>query len=185
TFGPHQGLMTVRRDLHDRLTNQGHYFNAAAPHKKLTPAGPDHAQIAAAAGIADYFDAIHAHHFADEVEAAERGRRVHDLFRQTEQRRLAPLLDWLSLRDAVRIVGPADAAIRAPTVAVIPDKNPAFLARELVEHKVMADNGDFYAVRVLDGLGIRLDPGVLRLSFVHYTSEAEINQLMAALDAVL
>lgn len=186
TYGPHQGVMTVRRSLLDQLANQGHYFNAEYPHKKLTPAGPDHAQIAAAAGMADYFDAIYDHHFAAKADPAERGRQVHNLFRQAEQQRLAPLLDWLSQRDDLAVVGPTDAAIRAPTVAVVAkNKSAAFLARELAEHKIMAGSGDFYAVRVLEGLDIALNPGVLRLSFVHYTSEAEINQLIAALDSVL
>lgn len=49
----------------------------------------------------------------------------------------------------------------------------------------MASAGDFYAVRPLEALGIDPARGVLRLSFVHYTSEAEVAQLMLALDAVL
>ncbi|MCH1482897.1 MAG: aminotransferase class V-fold PLP-dependent enzyme, partial [Alphaproteobacteria bacterium] len=63
TFGPHQGVMVVRRALADRLANQAHFFNAGARTKRLTPAGPDHAQIAACAGMADYVDALYAHHF--------------------------------------------------------------------------------------------------------------------------
>ena len=43
TYGPHQGIMVVRRALAERLPNQGHYFNAGRPTKRLTPAGPDHA----------------------------------------------------------------------------------------------------------------------------------------------
>ncbi|MDJ0757145.1 MAG: aminotransferase class V-fold PLP-dependent enzyme [Ardenticatenaceae bacterium] len=184
TFGPHQGLMVVRRPILEKLTNQSHYFNASSPRKKLIPAGPDHAQIAAAAGIADYFDAVYAHHFQEEVEAAERGRRLHTLFRQTEQTRLTPLLGWLNRRDDVQLVGPDTE--RAPTVAIISkNKKANFLARELAEHKIMANSGHFYAVRVLEGMGIPLDPGVLRLSFVHYTNEEEVTQLIEALDAVL
>jgi hypothetical protein len=53
--------MVVRRALAERLPNQGHYFNAGLRLKRLVPAGPDHAQIAACAGIADYVDALHAH----------------------------------------------------------------------------------------------------------------------------
>lgn len=48
TYGPHQGLMVVRRETLAELENQNHFFNAEYPHKKLVPAGPDHAQIAAA-----------------------------------------------------------------------------------------------------------------------------------------
>ncbi len=186
TYGPHQGLMVARQPLVDQLANQAHYFNAPYRRKKITPAGPDHAQIAAAAGVVDYFDALYDHHFSEEVEPAERGRRVHALLCEAEQARLAPLLAWLSQRKGVSIVGPAEATQRTPTVAVISQKNEAgFIARELAEHRIMASSGDFYAVRVLEGMGIPLKPGVLRMSFVHYTSEAEINQLITALDTVL
>jgi selenocysteine lyase/cysteine desulfurase len=63
TYGPHQGLMVIRRDLGMRLPNQGHYFNEGSLYKRFTPAGPDHAQVAACAGMADYMDAVYAHHF--------------------------------------------------------------------------------------------------------------------------
>ena len=50
TYGPHQGVMVIRRALGEALPNQGHYFNADTLYKRFTPAGPDHAQIAACAG---------------------------------------------------------------------------------------------------------------------------------------
>ncbi len=50
TYGPHQGVMAVRPELAMQLPNQGHFFNDAKPRYRLTPAGPDHAQIAASAG---------------------------------------------------------------------------------------------------------------------------------------
>ena len=47
TYGPHQGIMVIRRELGALLPNQAHYFNADVLYKRFTPAGPDHAQIAA------------------------------------------------------------------------------------------------------------------------------------------
>ena len=185
TWGPHQGVMTVRRRVSDSLPNQSHWFNEDEIHKRLVPAGPDHAQVAAMNGVADYLDAVHEAHFDDGALPAERGQRVHDLIRAHETALLAPLLDFLSSRTDVRIVGPEKADQRVPTVAVLPSKDPAEVAEALVEHKVMAGAGDFYAVRVLEAMDIAPDPGVLRLSFVHYTSVAEIDQLIAALDATL
>lgn len=188
TFGPHQGLMVVRRPVLEQLTNQSHYFNGGSPRKKLIPAGPDHAQVAASSGIADYFDAVYEHHFSADgkVDSAERGRQLHDLFRTAEQTITAPLLDWLDARSDVTLIGPKDAATHAPTVAITVHNHPAsFVARELAEHNVMVSSGDFYAVRVLEGMNIPLDPGVLRMSFVHYTSADDVNQLISALDAVL
>lgn len=186
TYGPHQGLMVIRDPLLDELVTQGHFFNAEVKHKKLVPAGPDHAQVAAAAGIADYLDAIDAHHFPESAPAVERGHRVHELFRQAEKARLAPLLDWLSHRPDVRIVGPADPAIRVPTVSVTTrTHSTAFVARQLAEDGIMASHGHFYAVRPLDAMGIPRDPGVLRMSFVHYTTDEDVTRLVEALDSIL
>ena len=61
----------------------------------------------------------------------------------------------------------------------------AAVAARLAKHGVMAGGGDFYGVRVIRALGEDPDHGVLRLSFVHYTTKAEINQLLNALDAEL
>ena len=49
----------------------------------------------------------------------------------------------------------------------------------------MAAGGNFYAQRLLQAVGIDPDHGVLRLSFVHYTTTEEISQLIAALNAEL
>lgn len=194
TWGPHLGLMTVRRELLDRMANQGHFFNAGDPRKVVTPAGPDHAQIAAAAGVVHYLDLLHAHHMkappshqvADEPGPAERARRVAALIQRHEELLLAPLLAWLRDRNDVRLIGPDDPAIRAPTVSIVPTRKPiADVVRTLTEHKLMVGSGDFYAVRPLDGMSVPLDPGVLRMSFVHYTTPAEVEQLVAGLAVAL
>ena len=49
----------------------------------------------------------------------------------------------------------------------------------------MAGAGDFYATRTIDALGCDPQEGVLRLSFVHYTTSSEVEQLMKGLDATL
>jgi selenocysteine lyase/cysteine desulfurase len=49
----------------------------------------------------------------------------------------------------------------------------------------MAGVGDFYAVRLLETMGVSPEDGAVRLSFVHYTSRDEINQAIAALDDIL
>ncbi|WP_299615035.1 aminotransferase class V-fold PLP-dependent enzyme [Pelagibius sp.] len=188
TYGPHQGLMTVKRDLAERLENQAHFFNADRIKKKLTPAGPDHAQIAASAGIADYFDALHDHHFSGDgtVEPAERGRRVHALMEDQEKALLAPLLDHLRQRNDIRILGPSDPAVRAPTVAIHPKNKPAdAVVARLREQQIAACVSNFYAYRLVEAMGVAPNPGVLRLSFVHYTSPEDIERLIVALDRAL
>lgn len=184
-YGPHQGIMAIRRELGFKLPNQGHWFNGETLYKRFTPAGPDHAQIAASAGIAEYFDALHAHHFAPEADPAKRAAAVHDLMRAHEVRLLQPLLDYLSARNDLRLIGPAEAARRAPTVAVALDRPAEPVSAALAGHGIHCWAGDFYAGRPLQAMGVDPARGVLRLSFTHYTTEAELARLIAALDAVL
>jgi len=185
TFGPHQGVMTLRGDLVWRLANQGHYFNEGDVHKRLVPAGPDHAQIAALAGIADYIDAIYSRHFTTNLAADGRARRVHDLMQAEERALMAPLIDYLRGRNDLRLLGPAEPAARAPTIAVVHARPGKALAAELSAHRIMAEGGHFYSRRLVEALGVDPDHGVLRLSFLHYTRRAEIDRLIEALDRVL
>lgn len=178
TYGPHQGLMVIRRALGELLPNQGHYFNGDTLYKRFTPAGPDHAQVAACAGMADYVDAFAAHHNTD-------ARGVHDVMRDHETQLLQHMLDALRGRNDLRILGPTEAAYRAPTVALDLGRAAKPVAQALAKHGIMTAGDDFYAVRALEAMGIDPAQGVLRLSFTHYTTRAEIDQALTALDAVL
>ncbi|MDA9789427.1 aminotransferase class V-fold PLP-dependent enzyme [Amylibacter sp.] len=184
TYGPHQGIMVMRRGLGFTLPNQGHYFNEGSLEKRFTPAGPDHAQVAASAGMADYIDALSEHH-GGTGNGAARGAFAHDLMRTHEVELLQPLLDYVRDKNSVRLLGPTDANAKAPTVAMHAQKSGGELAEALAPLGVMAGGGDFYGVRCLKGMGIDPDHGVLRVSFVHYTTKAEVDKLIDALEQVL
>jgi selenocysteine lyase/cysteine desulfurase len=190
TWGPHLGLMTIKKQVMDALPNQGHFFNAHLDRKKMMPAGPDHAQIAAAAGVAHYLDAVYDHHFSNPAadaagppaDPAQKGRQLKQLFLKHETSLLTMLLDWLKQRSDIRIIGPADPALRAPTVSILPKGKPmddVFAA--LTAKKIMAGQGHFYGVRPLMGMNLPVETGVLRLSFLHYTTADEIHQLIDGL----
>lgn len=185
TYGPHQGIMVIRRALGMTLPNQGHSFNGDVLYKRFTPAGPDHAQIAACAGLADYVDQLYSRHHTTHAKARGRASAVHDLLRAHETALLQPLLDFMSSKNSIRLLGPVQAEMRAPTVAVELPGRARKLAAALVPHGIMADGGDFYAGRPLSAMGIDPDKGVLRMSFVHYTTAAEIDHLIKTLDRVL
>lgn len=182
TYGPHQGIMVVTRDWGMELSAQCHYFNAGSLYKRFTPAGPDHAQIAACAGMADYIDALYAHHFAGDAAPRERNNAVHHLMRAQEEAVVGPLLDYLAARNDLRLIGPRHAADRAPTVAVALDRAAEPVSEALGKEGIACWAGDFYAVRPLQAMGVDLDKGVLRLSSVHYTSHDDVARLIKALD---
>jgi selenocysteine lyase/cysteine desulfurase len=191
TYGPHQGLMVVRTGLLNRLANEGHYFNEGEIHKRLVPAGPDHAQVAAARGIAEYFDALDAHHAgvsasAGMVSPAARAERVRQLLRGAEVPLLAKLLEYLAGRRDVRLLGPAAAGERAATVSFVTDvMEPGAMVSALAARGFMAGNGNFYAVRVLEAMNVNPDRGAVRLSLLHYNSATEVAGVIEALGELL
>ncbi len=176
THGPHQGVMTVRCAAGDRLDPQCHGFNRGDRRNWFTPAGPDHAQIAALAGMVDYAESLSARHG---------GRSAHDVMRQREIELMAPLMGWVRGRNDVRLLGPVDPARRAPTLSLVHDRPGEDLADALAAHRIMAGGGCFYSDRCVAAQGVETGHGVLRVSFLHYTSQAEVEQLIKALDTVL
>lgn len=185
TYGPHQGVMVVRRDLADRLPNQGHFFNAHDVHKKFTPAGPDHAQVAALAGVVDYLDALADHHHGRTSSMAARRDGLQALVRAHEATLLAPLVELAADRRGVRVLGPTDPHVRVPTLSLVCERDPQELAAGLADHHVMAAAGHFYAWRLAEAVGLEPRRGVLRLSLVHYNSTADVARIVEGLDALL
>ena len=185
-YGPHLGVMYLRGDVNAELPYQGHFFNANKPLARFTPAGPDHAQIAAANGVIDYLEAVYAHHSDAPATPVEQARVLRRLFRARETELLQPLLDFLSGRERTRLIGKSQAEDRAPTVAFSSDKRSSHeIAAELAKMNIGVGAGDFYAYRLVKALGYDMDDGVVRASFVHYTSPEEIQRLIEALDTLL
>jgi cysteine desulfurase family protein (TIGR01976 family) len=190
TYGPHQGVMYTRRDLLDRVANQGHFFNAGNPGARLTPAGPDHAEIGAAGGVIDYYDSLYTHHFGPvaDVSPATRAAAVFDLIATQEQALMAPILELLASREHVRIIGRAepDRAVRAPTVAFHSTRHSsADIVAALAAARVGCNHGHFYAYRLIEALGLDPADAVVRLSMVHYNTLEEVHRACEVLDGLL
>jgi cysteine desulfurase family protein (TIGR01976 family) len=190
TYGPHLGVMYVRPDVADRLVPQSHFFNVGYPTKRFTPAGPLHAEIGAAAGVVDYYEAVHAHHFGgwSEKTVETRVAEVFDLFAAHEEALMAPLLAFLTGREDIRLVGApvADHAVRAPTIAFwSPGRSSEEIYNALIDARVSCGHGNFYAWRLVEALGLDPNDGVVRISMVHYNTLDEVQRAIDALTRVL
>jgi len=184
TYGPHQGVMVIRHAARALLAPQAHFFNHDNPMKWMVPAGPDHAQMAAANGVIDYFDALDAHHGGQDDK--DRPSRVAALFKNAETPHIKTLLDYIGSRNDVRLIGPADPARRAATISfVVPHLSAGAIGQRLADRGIMAGAGHYYAARLFSQMGLDLAAGAVRLSFVHYTSSADMTKLITALDEIL
>ena len=188
TFGTHLGIMYVKPELSELLTPQCHYFNTGKRRYRFDSAGPDHASIAALAGIADYFDALYEQLGGNASVATNvRVQELSKLIKSYEQTLIEPVFNCLAGKK-IRILGSdkADEKREANIAFHTEGMTSAKVNQQLASHGIAAGNGDFYAPRVLTRMGIEdLEDGVVRLSFAHYNSEAEVAKLTDALNAIL
>ncbi len=188
TYGTHLGVMVVKKDFLDQLAPQCHFFNLPYLNKRLDSAGPDHAAIAALAGIGDYFATLHDHHFAEnKVEPLhQKARAVATLMNQHENELCAYLLE--NLNDLpVRIFGRKTTEQREANIALSSPKiSSKSLADGLANYDIAAKNGHFYAYRLLQTMGVKdMNDGVLRISLSHYNTQEEVRRCLTGLQKLL
>ena len=188
-MGPHIGMLYGKQERLLEARGQGHLFFAEDDiQHKLNPAGPNHETIAALAGIADYVEALAAHHFdapANTLHA--RTAQVFGLIAAHEQRLAERFLDVALNMPSLRLLGRHTAHDRAPTFSfTVKGKSSAEVVAALTAQKVACWNGDFYAPRLLEAVGVSdtID-GVVRTSMAHYNTVEEVMHLTMALEKAL
>jgi cysteine desulfurase family protein (TIGR01976 family) len=189
-FGPHMGVLYGKRDLLALLPNQSHYFLDEDDYqRRLCPGGYNYELTAAAGGIAEYVDRVHAHHFPGaNLETQARLDRVFELFAGHERKMAQRIEDYLNSRAGLRLIA-RGAAGRRERIGVfaftVDGRNSGEIAARLKAGKIGLHADDFYAARCIDALGLRERGGVLRASLVHYNDAADIDRLLGQLDETL
>jgi len=163
-YGPHAGIMWVEPDLMDGLDA---YKVRPAPDRgpgRLqygTPSWEALAGIEAAAG------------FLDDVGL--------DAVAESEAVRFSRLLDGLHAIDGVRVVGPQDMADRAPTLMFdMAGRAPSEVAERLAARHVAVWDGHNYAVEAMAPLGLDAEAGAVRAGISIYTTDDDVDRLLAA-----
>ncbi len=97
-----------------------------------------------------------------------------------EQQVFARLLDGLGARDDVTLVGAP--ASRTPTVAfTVEGRTPQQVSADLGNQGVAVWAGNYYAVELMTALGLEDRGGAVRAGVVCYTTDEEVDRLLAAL----
>ena len=188
-YGPHQGILYVRESVSEKLMAQSHYFLAYDPRKRFNPTGPQHAEVAASGGVLDYFCALMDHHgieVGDSLSSALHA--LHKLLSAHEVSLATPIVEYLDHSSEAQLLGKSrcDEGDRAPTISFRPvNRTARAVTSAMNKLGVGAENGDFYAERVLQGMGIDPQDGVVRVSLVHYNTEDEALKIVKALDQSL
>ena len=186
TYATHLGVMYTAPDFAAAIDPQCHYFNIGHPAKRLDGAGPDHAAIAALAGLGDYFAASYRHHFGEsDAPLHQKTVAVSNLMHRHEAALCAPLLEAVR-QLPLRIIGRDTMQDREANVALVSERySSKALSAALAQKSIAAGHGHFYAKRLLEHIGLKdSEDGVLRISFSHYNTEAEVTRVIDALRAL-
>ena len=100
----------------------------------------------------------------------------------------AYLLERLQTFEDITLYGIADAgrlANRVPTFAFTwPRLSPRATVEHLAQHGIAAWSGNYYALRLMERLGLEAEGGAVRIGLAHYNTTEEIDHLIAALHEV-
>ncbi len=189
-FGPHMGCLYGKRERLLEARGQYHFFiGEDQTSYKMNPAGPQHEMFASLVGIADYFDAVYAHHHDQPANSLhERVKACFELAARHEETLSERFLDFVKSKPSIRLFGTDDPARdkRAPTFAfVVEGRASSDIPQRLEADKIALSHGNFYAYRLTQALGLDPDDGVIRASMLQYTTLDEVDRLIGSLDRVL
>jgi len=165
-YGPHLGLFWGREELLERLR----------PYK-VRPA-PDHP-----AGARFETGTLPHEALAGFVAAVEYVEELGWPAITAHERTLAERF-VARLPDGLVLHGLPTAEGRTPTFALsVPGRTPHEAAARLAEREIAVWSGDYYAFEIMNRLG--LPDGAVRVGFVHYNTEDEVDRVLAGLSALL
>jgi cysteine desulfurase family protein (TIGR01976 family) len=190
-FGPHLGILYGKRPLLEHLAA---YKVRPAPNEppgKFETGTLNHEGIAGLLGALDYLAMLgrdHADLYPDAYPDWSGRRRALKLamraIQEYERGLVAYLLQHLSSIERLSLLGltrPEDLPRRVPTVACVSSRYPPRdMARQLGEHGIFTWDGNYYAMALMDRLGLG-EQGALRIGLAHYNTIEEIDRLIAVL----
>ncbi|NOZ49586.1 MAG: cysteine desulfurase-like protein [Chloroflexi bacterium] len=191
-YGPHVGVLWGRYELLEQIP--AYKVRPSDPHPpgKWMTGTQNHEGLAGATAAIDYLAWLGTTQGAD-MAASFPGfsgrrlalKRAMAVIVAYEQALFARLLSGLREIPGARVYGisdPARMVERTPTAAVrIAGTSPDELSQRLAAHGIATYAGHFYAVSVIERLGLSDKGGVLRIGISHYNTAAEVDQLLAIL----
>lgn len=188
TFGPHYALLYGRRGALLDLPGLNHFFidNTALPYK-LQPGGTIFELVYASAGIVDYLERLGAR-LTSATDPAEQRRAAYAGITIHEEQLAERLLGFLRTRSDVIILGNDSASrdVRVPIISFVArGRDSREIAAKMALQTVGIRCSDYFVHRYY--LQEHLDNfnGILRISFAHYNTLAEVDTVVDALNRVL
>jgi cysteine desulfurase family protein (TIGR01976 family) len=175
-FGPHLGIASIRRDLAetwpaDRVrpaseTPPGHRFETGTP------------SFEALAGT------VAAIRYVESLGDGDLGA-AYARIREHEEGIARLVLDRLRAIDGVTLYGVDDVARRTPTFCfTVEGATPRAVSEQLAERSIFTWDGNYYALALMEALGLEERGGAVRAGFLHYNTAAEAERLCDAVEEI-
>jgi selenocysteine lyase/cysteine desulfurase len=177
TLGPHQAVMYGKLSLWNNMQGINHGFIQSVPYK-FQPGNVNYELSYSLAAIPEYIKKIGNNNLSKGFE------KIADYEQELSNR----LLNYLNSNPKIKIIGEvsADKNLRVSTLSFI---HCEIDSKQIVEnvdtHDIGIRFGDFYAVELIDDLGLRQYNGVVRVSLVHYNSFNELENLIKVFKNIL
>jgi cysteine desulfurase family protein (TIGR01976 family) len=174
-YGPHAGFLYARADVLGALDVPKLEPAPDTVPERIETGTQNHEGIVGTAAAVDFLASL-----AFSGSRRQRLETVLGALHERGSRLLRQLWDGLSSLPKVTCYGPPPGRPRTPTLSFVVQGMPsAAVAQALVRHGVFASHGDFYAATVIERLGHSVD-GVVRAGCACYTTEEEVDRLVAA-----
>ena len=179
-FGPHLGCLYVRRELLPRLPADKLWFVPDDSPQKFEPGTANHEALAGWLGTLRYVREVLGGGQPGRAGLEQAFRRIESL----ERPLLESTLERLRAHKRVRLYGIPEPKGRVATFCFnVPGVPPRAVAEHLALNGVGVAAGHYYATLAMQALTL-MPEGAVRVSLLHYNTLAEVDRLMASLDAL-
>jgi cysteine desulfurase family protein (TIGR01976 family) len=195
-FGPHQGILYGRLPLMERLRPYKVRPADDEPPGKWETGTQNHECLAGLLGTLEYMASAgreHVERYAARFPGMS-GRRLElhtalAAFQEHERGLSARMLDVLESIPGVHIYGLTareDLPRRVPTFAItVGGCTPREVAAALGERGIFTWDGNYYALNLMERLGLEEHGGAVRIGMVHYNTPDEIDRLAVVLREIV
>ncbi|MGB8772099.1 MAG: cysteine desulfurase-like protein [Candidatus Korobacteraceae bacterium] len=184
-FGPHLGILFGKREQLQRLRP----YKLRACTEKLPDrwetGTQNHECLAGLIAAIDYIAEAGRHHDSTVTTRREAILAAYEVFQQHERELVEHLINGLLTIPGLTLYGIKDATKfdqRAPTVAIrMEGYTPRELATHLGDSGIFTWDGNYYAINLVERLGLQSSGGMLRIGLTHYNTAEEVERLLAEL----
>ena len=181
-FGPHLGVLFGSHELLEDLRPYKVRPSRNSVPERWETGTLAHESLAGMIAAVDYIAELSGSRSGDRRRAVLEGMRaIRDHEAELSQRFLSGVAEM----ERVRLFGisdPARVGERTPTFAIrLGNEPPIRTAERLAERGIFVWDGDYYALEVMERLGLQSSGGAVRIGFCHYNTLEEIDRVLEAL----